>query len=81
MCFSSRLDLHSEAPASVSRHTDERLCRYMSYRHNEHRPTRSFSSESTMGRKLEDYPRSDADAFRMRQPPKRDRSRGRLHGS
>ena len=61
--------------------TDERLFRHMPCCTHELRSTESLSGERTMGLKLEMDLRSDAKTARVRQPPERDRSKWRIHGS
>ena len=61
--------------------TNERLFRHMPCCTHELRSTESLCAERTLGLKLEMDLRSDAETFRVRQPPKRDRSKWRIHGS
>ena len=59
---------------------DKRVSRHMSSRIDEQWPTRSQSGICTMERDLGVHLESDADAFRLWQPSKWDKSKWRIHG-
>ena len=59
---------------------DERVSRHMSGRTDEQWPTQSLGVICTLERKLGVHLKPDADAFRLWQPSKWDKSKWRIHG-